>query len=128
MTLLMNFSECVPGRENREMSHPQSNTTFINLLFQDQNDFVLVLEDVFEMNDLVGFPTNGQHCDFMQHFHRTINSLSKPSGKLGCVGDPSFSMSTLLDRRKQASAGTREKKTLINMYVVNKQDDIWRQE
>lgn len=49
---------------------------FYYLLFKDQDDLVFVLEDVFEMNNLVGFRAYRQQGNLMQDLHSAVYSIS----------------------------------------------------
>ena len=41
-------------------------------LFEDEDDFVLVVEDVSEVDDLVGVVADGEHGDLVQDVHRAV--------------------------------------------------------
>ena len=41
-------------------------------LFEDENDFVLVVEDVSEVDDLVGVVADGEHGDLVKDVHRAV--------------------------------------------------------
>ena len=43
-----------------------------NSLFEDEDDFVFVVEDVSEVDDLVGVVAHRQHRDLVQDVHRAV--------------------------------------------------------
>ena len=44
----------------------------INSLFEDEDDFVFVVEDVSEVDDLVGVVAHRQHGDLVKYVHRAV--------------------------------------------------------
>ena len=43
-----------------------------NSLFEDEDDFVFVVEDVSEVDDLVGVVAHRQHGDLVKDVHRAV--------------------------------------------------------
>ena len=47
------------------------------LLFQDEDELLLVLEDVFEVDDLVGPGTHGQESDLVENLGGAVNFITQ---------------------------------------------------
>ena len=52
-------------------------------LFEDEDDFVLVVEDVSEVDDLVGVVADGEHGDLVQDVHGAVAQRAVGAGPAG---------------------------------------------
>ena len=54
-----------------------------NSLFEDEDDFVFVVEDVSEVDDLVGVVAHRQHGDLVKDVHRAVPQRAVGAGPGG---------------------------------------------
>ena len=64
---------------------------------------MLVLKHILEMDNLVGIRADGKQGDFVQDFHRTVDSTSNSGAEFGRVRDARFAMDAFANRCKQAA-------------------------
>ena len=64
----------------------------IDLLFQNEDNFMLVLKDILEMDNLVRISADREHGNLVKDFHRTVHDVSNSGAKFGRVRDPCFTV------------------------------------
>ena len=89
-----------------------------HLLFEDENDLVLVLEDIFEVDDFVGVVTDGEHRDLVEDLHGAVDTAAVAGAEFCRIGDARLAVGALADRRKEAAEenGREGEKRLIKLY------------
>jgi hypothetical protein len=90
----------------------------MNLLFQDENDFVLVLINVFEVDDAVGLGAGRQHGDLVHDLHRAVHAAPDARRELGRVHDAAFAVRTFAYGRKKA-AETKKQNLVVLFDLMN---------
>ena len=82
------------------------------LLFQNQDDFMPVLKDIFQVDNFVGIGADGKYGNLMQNIHGAVNTffIDHPltRGKFGGVGNPRFSMDTFSHCSKQSTENIKK--------------------
>ncbi len=81
--------------------------TKTDLLFQDEDNLVVVPEHVLEVDDLGGVVAHGQHGDLVQDLHGAVDAAADARRVLGRVLDAGLAVRALADCSEQA---TRKKK------------------
>ena len=64
---------------------------------------MLVLEDVLQVDDLVGLVAHGEHGDLVEDLHGAVHAAADAGRKLGRVLYPGFAMRAFLDGGEEAA-------------------------
>ena len=73
---------------------------------------MFVLEDIFEVDNLVGVVADGEHRDLVEDLHGAVHAAAVPGAELGCVRDPGLAVGAFTHGGKKAAGkkhGERER-------------------
>ena len=75
---------------------------------------MLVLEDVLEVDNLVGLVAEVEHGDLVENLHRAVRLVAHLRREFGRVLDPRFAVRALPHRGEQSAAKTG--KSLVKVF------------
>ena len=64
---------------------------------------MLVLEDLLQVDNLVGVVADGEHCDLVKDLHGAVHAAADAGGELCGVGDARLAVGALAHGGEQAA-------------------------